>query len=176
MKEKICKECGIVFYGRTNSACCSDVCSFWSRLDKSGGDDACWLWRGYVNPQNGYGYTNDGLGGGNPRSVHRRAYCLHHGVDPGELHVLHKCDVRRCGNPNHLFLGTPLDNWLDAVEKGRAAIMPKLTMTDVLAIRRSAAQVRDLVEQYQVSGNAIREVRRRLTWRHLPDSEAHVQN
>ena len=167
MKEKICKECGISFYGRTNSRCCSDVCAFWSRLDKTGGDNSCWLWQGYVNLQNGYGYASEELGGEKTCSVHRRAYYLHHGVDPGELHVLHKCDVRLCGNPNHLFLGTSFDNWQDAVEKGRAAVMPKLTADEVVAIRRSAARVRDLVAEYNVTGQTISAVRRRLTWKHI---------
>lgn len=169
MKEKVCKECGIKFFGRTNSLCCSDVCSFWSRLDKTGGDDSCWIWKGYVNPKNGYGYVSEELGGGRPSSVHRRAYHLHHGIDPGELHVLHKCDVRLCGNPRHLFLGTPLDNWLDAVEKGRAAVVPKLTTDDVVAIRRSSARTRDLVQQFSVTGQTISSVRRGLTWKHVSD-------
>jgi hypothetical protein len=168
--EKTCKECGIVFYGRTNSRCCSDVCSFWSRLNKTGGDDSCWIWRGYVNPQNGYGYVGSELGGGRPSSVHRRAYHLHYCVDPGELHVLHRCDVRICGNPRHLFLGTPFDNWMDAVEKGRnLAVIPKLTTNEVIAIRNSAARVRDLVAEYNVTGQTIREVRRRLTWKHVQE-------
>lgn len=169
MKEKVCKECGIKFFGRTNSLCCSDVCSFWSRLDKTGGDDSCWIWRGYVNPKNGYGYAGEEIGGGKTISVHRRSYELHHGVDPGELHVLHKCDVRLCGNPRHLFLGTPLDNWLDAVEKGRAAVVPKLTTDDVVAIRRSSARTRDLVQQFSVTGQTISSVRRGLTWKHVSD-------
>jgi hypothetical protein len=167
--EKVCRECGITFYGRSNSRHCSDVCSFWSRLDKTGGPDSCWIWQGYINPENGYGYTSDYLGGGKPSSVHRRAYRLHYDEDPGELHVLHKCDVRPCGNPHHLFLGTPLDNWLDAVAKGR--IVPKLTTADVIAIRRSAARTRDLVQQFSVTGQTIREVRRRLTWRHISNLE-----
>jgi hypothetical protein len=62
-----------------------------------------------------------------------------------------------------LFLGTPLDNWLDAVSKGRAAVMPKLTTDDVVAIRRSAARTRDLVQQFSVTCQTISSVRRGLT-------------
>jgi hypothetical protein len=167
--EKRCRECGIPFIGSTRRLYCSNVCAFWSRLDKSDGDDSCWLWRGYVNPQNGYGYVGEQLGGGRVSSVHRRAYQLHHEVDPGELHVLHECDVRFCGNPKHLFLGTPFDNWWDAVQKGRSAVMPKLTTSDVAAIRRSAARTRDLVAEFNVTGQTVRDVRRMLTWRHVSD-------
>lgn len=39
--------------------------------------------------------------------------------DPGDLLVLHKCDNRRCINPEHLFHGTHYDNVLDMMAKGR---------------------------------------------------------
>lgn len=165
---KNCKECGISFL---NSSCrhyCSLECRFWSRVDKTGGPDACWLWMGHRNPQNGYGTVDSCLGRGRRTTAHRHAFALHYECDPGELHVLHKCDVRHCANPRHLFLGTPLCNWADAVSKGRPmASMPKLTSDEVQAIRSSAARVRDLVQQYRVSDSTIYAVRNRVTWRHV---------
>lgn len=50
--------------------------------------------------------------------VHRLAWTLTHG-DPAPLHVLHRCDNRRCANLDHLFLGTNADNVADKVAKGR---------------------------------------------------------
>ena len=38
---------------------------------------------------------------------------------PDELGVCHKCDNRKCINPDHLFLGTAMDNAHDRDRKGR---------------------------------------------------------
>jgi len=164
-KTKICAECGIEFTGRYRSKHCSSACYFWSQIDKSDGPDACWPWTGHLNKTSRYGSVNSDIAGARTYA-HRHAYRLVHG-DPGELHVLHHCDNRCCANPRHLFLGTPWDNWWDAISKGRPmACVPKLTTAEVVAIRRSGARVRDLVRLYPVSGGAIRDVLRWRTWRH----------
>jgi hypothetical protein len=169
---RLCKATGCENPAVRHRHYCSDSCRLWSRVDRSGGPDACWLWQGHVNPQNGYGHATS------HNTAHRWAWRLTYG-DPGELCVLHRCDVRTCANPKHLFLGTSGDNWEDAVIKGRqTAILRgeanpkgKLTTTEVLAIRRSAAAVRDLVRQYGVTKKAIHDIRARRTWKHLPDDD-----
>lgn len=78
----------------------------------------CWLWQSGLT-HNGYAR---GCKGG--RRVHRVMYELFVAQIPKGMFVLHKCDVRHCVNPNHLFVGTAKDNTQDMIAKGRARNNP----------------------------------------------------
>lgn len=100
------------------------ICRFWSKVDKSGGPDACWPWLGTTKP-GGYGsffVTRIPPGSKGKKiyaNAHRLAYELTCGpIAPG-LFACHRCDTPSCCNPNHIFLGTPRENVQDAVAKGR---------------------------------------------------------
>ena len=51
--------------------------------------------------------------------THRVAWELANGPIPAGLFVLHRCDQPACINPDHLFVGTPLENMRDMIAKGR---------------------------------------------------------
>lgn len=76
----------------------------------------CIIWTKSIL-KNGYG--QDYLNGAQTRYAHRIAWIKKYGSIPKGLLVLHKCDVRNCVNPNHLFLGTHKDNTQDMLNKKR---------------------------------------------------------
>lgn len=79
----------------------------------------CWLWTGGLHGNGkSSGYGSFGLGG-KPVKAHRASFMLLKGPIPKGMSVCHKCDVRSCVNPDHLFLGTQRDNVLDMHKKGR---------------------------------------------------------
>lgn len=53
--------------------------------------------------------------------AHRLAWTLANGPIPRGQHVLHRCDVPACINPDHLFIGSNADNVIDRDAKGRQA-------------------------------------------------------
>lgn len=86
---------------------------FWSRVQKT---DTCWLWTA-AKGKAGYGAIK--VERRKLVSTHRFSYELHFGPIPEGMQVCHDCDVRNCVRPDHLFLGTDLDNKLDMLQKGR---------------------------------------------------------
>lgn len=76
----------------------------------------CWRWKGVHGPT---GYAQIQYRG-KPMNAHRAIYQVHHGVKlQTEQYVLHRCDVRDCVNPDHLWIGSQHDNNTDCAAKGR---------------------------------------------------------
>lgn len=79
-------------------------------------ESGCWEWIGALF-RVGYPVVPRTFGGG--RYGHRAMYGAVVAPIPAGMYVLHSCDNRKCVNPEHLFLGTHLDNIKDMHAKGR---------------------------------------------------------
>jgi hypothetical protein len=92
--------------------------AFWSKVDKSGGPDACWPWLA-AEDSNGYGAIK---WQGKKQNAHRIALELKLGrpITLG-MDACHsrECTTRLCCNPTHLSEGTRRDNVADTVAQGR---------------------------------------------------------
>jgi hypothetical protein len=102
-------------------------------------ENGCMLWMGAKNQK---GYGNFGINN-KIVAVHRFSYELHVAKIPRGMQVLHKCDVRNCIAPDHLFLGTQSDNMKDMYGKNRGnrpigehAYWAKLSNQQILEIRK----------------------------------------
>lgn len=126
-----CHQCGALSLRDRNARLfkyCSVACNgashmrradenFWPMVDKSGD---CWIWTG-GRQTNGYGRVSYQ---GRRVPTHRLSWVLANGPIPDGLCVLHNCptgDNPLCCNPDHLFLGTKVDNMRDMAAKGRAS-------------------------------------------------------
>lgn len=149
-------------------------------------DDGCWLWTKSGLGHMDYGQTSyPGLDYHRNLLVHRVAAWLWLGFDlDSHMCVLHRCDVPRCFNPAHLFVGTRADNQRDMKEKGRARCVPhqgeqnshhKLTDAIVREMRRRADACDHargiysiLAREHGVTPQLARGVCLRHKWRHVP--------
>lgn len=135
----------------------------------------CWEWTGCRN-RKGYGVIS--LNGKNV-SVHRLVYRRTFGRIPRRLYVLHRCDNPPCCRPDHLWLGTHLDNMRDMVRKGRQATgrcgetnhNAKMTTRTVKEIRRDYSHgdigQHGLAARYHTSRSNIQAIVSGRNWRHL---------
>lgn len=135
-------------------------------------DNGCHEWLGYVM-KSGYGQVGYM---GKVIYTHRAAWLAFRG-DPGDAYVLHRCDNRRCVNPDHLFLGSFQDNMDDMVAKKRHAYgerngHAKLTENDARAIMASEESLVALAKRYGISPVSVWQVRHGKTWTHLREDIA----
>ena len=86
-------------------------------------ETGCWNWTKSTSPD-GYGKLKRN---GVTMRAHRIFYEHFNGPITDNLHVLHRCDNPLCVNPEHLFLGTRVDNMQDMIEKGRAPTHPSIS-------------------------------------------------
>lgn len=152
---------------------------FWSKVDRSGGPDACWPWTGAFD-SHGYGMFHVGKREGVTTHVeraHRVALRLVGRPLPDGKIGMHSCDNPPCCNPAHVAEGTPRANAHDRDAKGRQVAhlgeahgRAKLTDDNVRFMRARFAEgvsAPALAELFQVSHATAWAAATGRTWRHL---------
>lgn len=138
---------------------------FWKQVRKT---DSCWIWTGARLKSYGKAYC----GAGRSNYAHRAAWMLTRGAIPEGLCVLHRCDNPPCVNPDHLFLGSQLDNMRDMKIKGRSlrgrSPQAKLNRGDVHLLRRlwatGAFTCKQLGQEFNISKSSAHRIAVGLTY------------
>lgn len=132
--------------------------------------NGCWDWQGRINTE-GYGkitIKNRQI------SAHRLSMRITTGYFSPYM-ILHKCNNRRCVNPNHLYEGTAAQNAKDRDKdktqvRGEKAHNAKLNTNQVIEIKnflRDGVSPKRLAILCQVSTRTISQIRQGISWRHI---------
>lgn len=135
-------------------------------------NSGCWLWTAALGKA-GYGWFYYP-----PRNMvraHVVAWELFRGPRNGLL-LLHACDNPACVNPDHLRLGTQLENMRDRDARQRrkppkGALNGRARVTEqlVAAIRSDPRPPRLVALDYpNIPFSTLKKIRNRQTWKHLP--------
>jgi len=129
-------------------------------------NSGCMLWDGRRD-WNGYGMV---AWRGQVLMAHRAAFMCAHGPIPRGRVICHRCDVRACINPDHLFLGTHGDNMVDMRAKWRRANPDaphgiKLDAERVAAVRRARGTQREIAARFGISQTQVSKIKLGRCWR-----------
>ncbi len=136
------------------------------------GNDKCWDWKGCCPAP---GYCQLRLGS-KIYKAHRLSWIIHHGLIPAGMHILHKCDNKRCSNPNHLFIGTEKDNMNDCRNKNRTPLVgtthPNAVLTEyqvifIKELLNMGVTNPTIAKMFSLQCPRISDIKCGRTWKHV---------
>ena len=135
--------------------------------------NGCWNWIGKLD-KGGYAICTFK----NKRTrMHRATYEFYKGSFEKTKLICHKCDNRKCINPDHLYVGTHKDNAIDMVVRKRQnltlgsahqnSIFDEKT---ILLMRKEYSEgilISELSRKYKSAYRNVWKIIRRQTWKHI---------
>lgn len=114
--------------------------------------DGCWDW----NAAKVLGYGAFRLGRKSYKA-HRVSWMIHKGIIPSALFVLHKCyKNRQCTNPDHLYLGTALENNHDIINAGDKKALNKEQILEIKKLLSLDVPQTKIAKKFNITSSTVR--------------------
>ncbi|MDL4862069.1 HNH endonuclease [Halomonas elongata] len=137
----------------------------------------CWEWTDALSSRGGYGRLKVGRVA---VRAHRASHLIHKGPIPEGLVVCHTCDNPACVNPDHLWLGTHMDNTQDMMTKGRgkypghqgeinpSAVLTRRKVEEIIQRITEGQTNKRIAIEFGVSHATVSLIRRGKIWTDVP--------
>jgi len=116
----------------------------------------CWHWLGARHPR-GYGSF---LFRKTIWRAHRASWTLHKGEIPKGMQLNHLCHNSGCVNPDHLYIGTQIDNIRDRDVAGNT--FKKLSDKDALLIFKAKGTQQKIADEFGISQTHVNQIKHKV--------------
>lgn len=139
---------------------------WWKNYNKT--KQGCWEWAGSISIH-GYGH----------KCIDYKQYRIHRlfyerFIEPikKDMIICHRCNNKKCVNPEHLYMGTYQDNANDrrlagTDTAGERNYWSKLTAADVVSIRKDNRSKVEIAKDYNVTPTQIVRIIKRKRWKSI---------
>lgn len=131
-------------------------------------NSGCWIWIGSITR---LGYGRFCIVTSRPMLAHRASWLIYEGFLPPEPYkICHKCDMRWCVNPEHLYVGNHQSNMDDMIKRGRSArgrCKAKITEEQARRIKYGNESAKLLAKEFKISKTTIWHIRAGIRWSYI---------
>lgn len=137
--------------------------------------NGCWDWRGSIH-HSGYPVVKR-----NKKQIRAHRFSWMLAYKQLEIRdnkwILHKCDNRKCTNPDHLYAGTPTQNALDREARNPGtkllgsfhpnAVLNEEKVKKIKYLLSLKVPVIEIAKKFHCSSGAIGAIKENKTWKHV---------